>query len=184
MGTKRKAQNSKKQPRKRRGTRGSWRKGQSGNPGGRPKIPKEVIFAARAHTLEALETLAYWMRRKGKGVGHVAVRAATELLGRGWGQIPQSLQLTGSGPDGEIPVKHGGKVGHEIQTTAIEQQVQENLVDQAWRAKVAQIVADTARFGGEASIESDVETPPPAGKNGKAKTKDDGHAGNGKSTPP
>jgi hypothetical protein len=37
-------------------------KGQSGNPGGRVGVPKEVRELARTHTKAAIDKLAVWMR--------------------------------------------------------------------------------------------------------------------------
>ena len=39
-----------------------FKPGQSGNPGGRPKVPTDLREAARAHTTEALETLVAILR--------------------------------------------------------------------------------------------------------------------------
>ncbi len=40
----------------------TFRKGQSGNPGGRVGVPAEVRELARSHTKEAIERLVYWMK--------------------------------------------------------------------------------------------------------------------------
>jgi hypothetical protein len=42
----------------------AFKKGQSGNPRGRPKRDAEVAELARAHTAEALDTLAEVMRER------------------------------------------------------------------------------------------------------------------------
>ena len=65
---------------------GRFRAGQSGNPGGRPKALREVTEAARAHTEEAIERLAYWMRSKNP---KASIAAANALLDRGWGKPAQ-----------------------------------------------------------------------------------------------
>src|SRR5437764_15249397 len=75
-----------------RRTRTSFRKGQSGNPGGRPKIVESVREAARAHTAEAIHTLVVLMRRYEK-VPTVAERAAEALLDRGWGRPDVSANI-------------------------------------------------------------------------------------------
>ena len=66
--------------------------GQSGNPGGRPKILAEVRELARTHTAEAIETLALIMRDPNQNA-RARVAAARELLDRGYGKPPQSLEV-------------------------------------------------------------------------------------------
>ena len=75
-----------------RRTRTSFRKGQSGNPGGRPNIVESIREAARAHTAEAIETLVGLMRRHYE-VPAVAERAAEALLDRGWGRPDVSAHV-------------------------------------------------------------------------------------------
>ena len=75
-----------------RRTRTSFRKGQSGNPGGRPKIIESVREAARVHTAEAIDTLVALMRRYAE-VPAVAERAAEALLDRGWGRPDVSANI-------------------------------------------------------------------------------------------
>jgi len=60
--------------------------GQSGNPSGRPKIEREVIELARAHSAEAIETLVRIMR---EGKPNEAAAAANALLDRGFGRPRQ-----------------------------------------------------------------------------------------------
>lgn len=77
------AQNSGGTPRGR-----PFAKGQSGNPGGRPKIPDSVRDACRAHTDQAIATLAEVMSDPGCPAS-ARITAATSLLDRGWGK-PES----------------------------------------------------------------------------------------------
>jgi hypothetical protein len=69
-------------------------KGQSGNPGGRPKALVEVLEAARAHTPAALATLA---RIAGDATAPPAaqVAAANALLDRAWGRPTQPVEGSG-----------------------------------------------------------------------------------------
>jgi hypothetical protein len=53
--------------------------GQSGNPGGRPKLPKELRDAIDAHSLPAIQTLAEIMKDTG-ATKAARVRAAEALL--------------------------------------------------------------------------------------------------------
>jgi len=72
-------------------------KGQSGNPGGRPKavMPdgRTLSEAAREHSPKALKVLVDAL-----GNPDTAFAAAKELLDRGFGKPAQSLEV--AGPDG------------------------------------------------------------------------------------
>jgi|SRR5579864_589220 len=79
--------------RSRRAPRTAFQPGQSGNPGGRPKIVAEVRDLARRHTASAIETLVHIMQHGDKDAARVA--AAQALLDRGWGKAVQSLDVAG-----------------------------------------------------------------------------------------
>jgi len=66
-----------------------WQKGQSGNPGGRPRIAADVKAEARKHTNEALDRLVFWMRSEDP---QASIRAATALLDRGCGKPTQAVE--------------------------------------------------------------------------------------------
>ncbi len=71
-----------------------FKKGQSGNPGGRKKKTPEVIEVealAQQHTPEAIARLAHWIR---KGDGSVSVKACSVMLERGHGRPKQTTDLT------------------------------------------------------------------------------------------
>src|SRR5262249_16629445 len=68
-------------------------KGQSGNPGGRPKIIGEVQELARQYTVEAVDTLASIMRDK-KAPAAARAMASNSILDRGYGKPPQMLSAT------------------------------------------------------------------------------------------
>jgi uncharacterized protein DUF5681 len=65
-----------------------FKKGQSGNPGGRPKVIAEIRQLARERGPEAIAALVKVMT-KGKSEA-ARVSAATALLDRGWGRPKQS----------------------------------------------------------------------------------------------
>jgi uncharacterized protein DUF5681 len=71
-----------------------FKKGQSGNPGGRPKVVAEVRELARAHTGEAVQTLVSIMTNP-RAAPAARVSAANALLDRGYGKPPQ--HITGEG---------------------------------------------------------------------------------------
>jgi hypothetical protein len=73
--------------------------GQSGNPGGRPKVIAEVRDLARAYTVEAIEALA-GITRDLDASAPARVAAATALLDRAWGKAPQAI--TGEGGEGPV----------------------------------------------------------------------------------
>lgn len=69
-------------------------KGQSGNPGGRPKDELGLKELARARTKEALETLVEVMGDK-ESPAAARVTAACALLDRGYGKPTQTTEITG-----------------------------------------------------------------------------------------
>ena len=74
-------------------------KGQSGNPGGRPKGEARIREAAREHTEQALAVLVDALSDEDR---RVQIKAAEVLLDRGWGKPAQAI---GQDPDAE-PFKH------------------------------------------------------------------------------
>lgn len=79
-----------------------FKKGQSGNPGGRPKVNKEVQALAREHTEEAIRRLAFWMRQKDDPSS--AIKAMQILLERAHGKAVAQIEHTG---------KDGGPIATE-----------------------------------------------------------------------
>ena len=72
--------------------KGRFVKGQSGNPGGRPKSLVDMQALARSHTEAAIEALVLALNEKASRVA-----AASVLLDRGWGKAATILE---SGPGG------------------------------------------------------------------------------------
>jgi len=62
--------------------------GQSGNPGGRPKILAEVREAARDHTTDAIKVFVGCLEDTNP---YVRMAAANFLLDRGWGKPTQTI---------------------------------------------------------------------------------------------
>ncbi len=69
-------------------------KGQSGNPGGRPKALRAVEDAAREHTPAAIETLATICGDAAQPAA-ARVTAANSLLDRAWGRARQAVEVAG-----------------------------------------------------------------------------------------
>ena len=69
---------------KSRSANGQFPKGQSGNPGGRPRDEQKVAELARSYTTEVIETLVELMRSGNDE--RVRGTAAQALLNRGWGK--------------------------------------------------------------------------------------------------
>jgi uncharacterized protein DUF5681 len=67
-----------------------FQKGQSGNPGGRPKAVAEVQELARQHTPDAIKTLAQIMRDP-KAPPAARAMASNSILDRAFGRPPQTV---------------------------------------------------------------------------------------------
>ena len=79
-----------KPPPKKPPTSGSFEKGKSGNPGGRPKAITEIRELAREHGPWAITRLRELAEG---GDGKVAVAAVRELLDRGYGRPVQAVEV-------------------------------------------------------------------------------------------
>ena len=66
-----------------------FKKGQSGNPGGRSKVVKEVQDLARQHTTDAIKTLVAICKRGQSEAARVA--AASAILDRAYGKPTQTV---------------------------------------------------------------------------------------------
>ena len=69
-----------------------WSKGQSGNPGGRPKGVAEVEQLARTHAPEAIAALVKIVKSE-KSPPQARVSAASVLLDRGYGKPRQDMRV-------------------------------------------------------------------------------------------
>lgn len=98
------AENSQQQRTPRgRGRGRPFRKGVSGNPGGRPRVVREVRDLAQSYTEDAVGTLVKIMRDRKQPAG-ARVSAAEALLDRGYGRAPQAIALTPLPYVGEVTV--------------------------------------------------------------------------------
>lgn len=77
-----------------------WAKGQSGNPGGRPKENEELKELCRTHTETAVKTLVAIMRNA-KAPAAARSMCAQAILDRGHGKPTQQIKHSG---DAENPV--------------------------------------------------------------------------------
>jgi hypothetical protein len=74
-----------------------WAKGQSGNPGGRPKLPAGLREAAQALSIKALDVLESIMCNE-DAQESARVKAATAIWDRGWGKPEQPIDVNSYKP--------------------------------------------------------------------------------------
>ena len=87
----------------------TWAKGQSGNPGGRPRILEAVRDIARESTTLAIETLR--TIAADADAPHAArVSAATALLDRGWGKPLQGVAMMTVAPPKSVREMSDGEL--------------------------------------------------------------------------
>ncbi|MFQ5753442.1 MAG: DUF5681 domain-containing protein [bacterium] len=79
--------------------KGGFKKGQCGNPGGRPKAIQNVLELAREHSEEALITLIEIMQNENEKAS-TRISAASEILNRAIGRPTHSLDLLEEGNRG------------------------------------------------------------------------------------
>src|SRR3954470_19233058 len=68
--------------------KGCFKKGESGNPGGRPKLPAEIREMFQARSQEALEVLTRCLQSDDD---RIAMLAAQAILDRGYGKPTQTI---------------------------------------------------------------------------------------------
>jgi hypothetical protein len=103
-----------------------FKKGQSGNPGGRPKAIAEIRELAREHTGEAVATLVSIMTNP-KAAPAARVSAANALLDRGYGKPPQHITGEG-GPTFVARLPEPCSTAEEWLTTLADRSVQTRMV--------------------------------------------------------
>lgn len=75
-----------------RNEKGHFLPGQTGNAGGRPKLPAEFTELAREHTVTALQTVISVLNDTGAKPSD-RLKAAEIVLDRGWGKPLQASQI-------------------------------------------------------------------------------------------
>ena len=79
--------------------KGGFQKGQSGNPGGRSKLPADIREAFKAKAPQALEVLTRCLQSDDD---RIAMMAAQAILDRGYGRPTQSIDAKIGWPDGSL----------------------------------------------------------------------------------
>ena len=84
----------------------AFKKGQSGNPGGRPKESDEVKSLARKHSKDAIKRLVAWMASDNP---KASVSASQAILDRAYGKPAQALTAPDGGALAIFVIENGPK---------------------------------------------------------------------------
>ena len=87
---------------------GGFMKGQSGNPGGRPREIGEIKDLARAHTADAMLALAS-IAVDLSAPASARVAASEALLNRAWGRPSLAISAEGEAEPVELVVRWAGQ---------------------------------------------------------------------------
>ncbi len=114
-------------------TTGSFKPGQTGNPGGRPRAATQMTWHARAYAEEAIRALVKTMRTE---TGAARIAAARELLDRAFGRVAQNVDFTVSKKLNELNLDElaaleAQVVGLAAATASLEPPQQHQLFDDA-----------------------------------------------------
>jgi hypothetical protein len=92
--------------------KGPFKKGVSGNPGGRPKLPAEIREMFQARSQDALEVLIRCLQSDDE---RIAMAAAQAILDRGYGKPTQLIDANISEDGG--PVRYYAELPKKAEST-------------------------------------------------------------------
>jgi len=111
----------------------TFKKGESGNPGGRPKESKDIRDLARKNAPHAFKRILELIDSKNE---RVAFSAAKEIIERAYGRIPESDYMT---------VNEFTRVQNEIRLLSkdeIDKRLADIIIEGDLRAQIKKVIGD------------------------------------------